>query len=63
MEAIVLSIPPSPGRSIVKRKDNTNLHNIGDVFKEKGYSRTSWYVRDGYFDNIDMCIIDSSLIL
>lgn len=53
MEAIVLSIPPSPGRSIVKRKDNTNLHNIGDVFKEKGYSRTFFYGGDGYFDNMN----------
>ena len=53
MEAIVLSIPPSPGRSIVKRIDNTNLHNIGNVFKEKGYSRTFFYGGDGYFDNMN----------
>ncbi|PVX49815.1 phosphoglycerol transferase MdoB-like AlkP superfamily enzyme [Balneicella halophila] len=53
MEAIMLSVPPSPGRSIVKRKDNTNLYNIGDVFKEKGYSRTFFYGGDGYFDNMN----------
>ncbi len=53
MEAITLSIPPSPGRSIVKRKDNGGLYNIGDVFKEKGYNRTFFYGGDGYFDNMN----------
>jgi len=53
MEAITLSIPPSPGRSIVKRKNNRGLYNIGDVFKEKGYDRTFFYGGDGYFDNMN----------
>ncbi|MDB9954183.1 sulfatase-like hydrolase/transferase [Flavobacteriaceae bacterium] len=53
MEAIMLSVPPSPGRSIVKRKKNKGLYNIGDVFKEKGYSRTFFYGGDGYFDNMN----------
>lgn len=53
MEAIVLSVPPSPGRSIIKRKNNHNLKNIGDVFEEKGYSRTFFYGGDGYFDNMN----------
>ncbi len=53
MEAIVLSVPPSPGRSIIKRIDNTNLKNIGNVFKYKGYSRTFFYGGDGYFDNMN----------
>lgn len=33
MEAITLSIPPTPGRSIVKRKNNQGLFTIGEVFK------------------------------
>ncbi len=53
MEAITLSIPPTPGRSIVKRKHNQNLFTIGEVFKNKGYSRTFFYGGDGYFDNMD----------
>ena len=53
MEAIMLSVPPSPGRSIVKRKKNRDLYNIGDIFKEKGYSRTFFYGGDGYFDNMN----------
>ncbi len=53
MEAITLSIPPTPGRSIVKRKHNQNLFTIGEVFKNKGYSQTFFYGGDGYFDNMD----------
>ncbi len=53
MEAITLSIPPTPGRSIVKREKNNNLFTIGEVFENKGYSRTFFYGGDGYFDNMD----------
>ncbi len=53
MEAITLSIPPTPGRSIVKRKNNTKLFTIGEVFKEKGYERNFFYGGDGYFDNMN----------
>lgn len=53
MEAITLSVPPSPGRSIVKRPENSNLFNIGDVFAEKGYKRVFFYGGDGYFDNMN----------
>lgn len=53
MEAITLSIPPTPGRSIVKRKNNTGLFTIGEVFKEKGYKRNFFYGGDGYFDNMN----------
>ncbi|MCB0373494.1 MAG: sulfatase-like hydrolase/transferase [Muricauda sp.] len=53
MEAITLSIPPTPGRSIVKREHNQDLFTIGEVFKNKGYSRTFFYGGDGYFDNMD----------
>ena len=53
MEAITLSIPPSPGRSIVKRSNNTNFFNIGTVFKQKGYKNVFFYGGDGYFDNMN----------
>ncbi|WP_452228127.1 LTA synthase family protein [Lacinutrix sp. MEBiC02404] len=53
MEAITLSIPPTPGRSIVKRKNNTNLFTIAEVFKDKGYSNSFFYGGDGYFDNMN----------
>ncbi len=53
MEAITLSIPPTPGRSIVKRKNNRGLFTIGEVFREKGYERNFFYGGDGYFDNMN----------
>lgn len=53
MEAITLSVPPSPGRSIVKRKKNTGFFNIGTVFKSKGYKNVFFYGGDGYFDNMN----------
>lgn len=53
MEALTLSVPPTPGRSIVKRKDNQNLYTIGEIFKQKGYTRNFFYGGDGYFDNMN----------
>ncbi|MCF6131218.1 LTA synthase family protein [Flavobacterium wongokense] len=53
MEAMTLSIPPTPGQSIVKRPDNHNLYTISNVFKEKGYTNNFFYGGDGYFDNMN----------
>lgn len=53
MEAITLSVPPSPGRSIVKRKNNHGFFNIGTIFKQKGYKNVFFYGGDGYFDNMN----------
>jgi len=53
MEAITLSIPPTPGRSIVKREDNQDLYTIGEVFRQQGYERNFFYGGDGYFDNMN----------
>jgi phosphoglycerol transferase MdoB-like AlkP superfamily enzyme len=53
MEAITLSIPPTPGRSIVKRDKNQGLFTIGEVFKQKGYDSSFFYGGDGYFDNMN----------
>ena len=53
MEAITLSIPPTPGRSIVKRVENAGLFTIGEVFEQKGYERNFFYGGDGYFDNMN----------
>ncbi len=52
LEAISLAIPPTPGRSIVKRLNNEDLFTIGEVFKQKGYSRTFFTGGDGNFDNM-----------
>lgn len=53
MEALALSIPPTPGQSIVKRPDNQGLFTIGSVFKDKGYTNNFFYGGDGYFDNMN----------
>ncbi len=52
LEAISLSVPPTPGRSIVKRPNNQNLFTIGKIFEQKGYTRTFFYGGDGHFDNL-----------
>ena len=53
IEALTLSIPPTPGQSIVKRPNNDNLFTIANVFKSKGYTNTFFYGGDGYFDNMN----------
>lgn len=53
MEAITLSIPPTPGRSIVKRPNNENLASLGFVFKDRGYDTKFIYGGYGYFDNMN----------
>ncbi len=46
-------MPPTPGNSIVRRKNIEKLFCIGTVFKEHGYSKTFFYGGDGYFDNMN----------
>lgn len=53
LEALALSIPPTPGQSIVKRPDNENLFSLGSVFKSKGYITQFIYGGYGYFDNMN----------
>lgn len=53
MEALSLSIPPTPGSSIVRRPGNENLTTIGSIFQENGYKTALFYGGDGYFDNMN----------
>jgi phosphoglycerol transferase MdoB-like AlkP superfamily enzyme len=53
MESLTLSVPPTPGRSIVKRPDNDGLFNIGTVFRAKEYKTAFFYGGRGYFDNMN----------
>lgn len=52
LEALTMCVPPTPGRSILKRENNKNLFTVGDIFKQKGYSRTFFYGGDSHFDNM-----------
>jgi phosphoglycerol transferase MdoB-like AlkP superfamily enzyme len=53
MEALTLSVPPTPGRSLVKRPHNENLFTLGSVFRSKGYETAFIYGGFGYFDNMN----------
>ena len=52
LEALTLCVPPTPGESIVKRKDNKDKSTTGSVFKSKGYSVKYLYGGYSYFDNM-----------
>jgi phosphoglycerol transferase MdoB-like AlkP superfamily enzyme len=52
LEALALSLPPTPGHSVVKRPNNENLYTVGEVFAEKGYEPLYLYGGYGYFDNM-----------
>lgn len=53
MEALSLAVPPTPGNSIVRRKENDNLTTVGSIFSQKGYDTSFLYGGDGYFDNMN----------
>lgn len=53
MEALTLSVPPTPGNSIVRRPSNENLFSIASIIEEKNYHPYFIYGGDGYFDNMN----------
>lgn len=53
MEALALSVPPTPGRSIIKRPKNEHLFSLGSVFQSRGYDTVFIYGGYGYFDNMN----------
>jgi phosphoglycerol transferase MdoB-like AlkP superfamily enzyme len=53
LEALALSVPPTPGESIVKRPHNENLFSLASVFNAKGYESQFLYGGYGAFDNMN----------
>ncbi|GAB6195437.1 LTA synthase family protein [Lysobacter xanthus] len=53
LEALSLSVPPTPGESIVKRDHNERLFSLASVFNAKGYASGFVYGGYGRFDNMD----------
>jgi len=54
LEAVTLSIPPTPGHAIVKRIGRESGHwSLGNVLREKGYDVRFVYGGRGYFDNMN----------
>lgn len=54
LEAITLSMPPTPGRSIVKRLGReTGYASLGRQLEARGYDSVFLYGGRGYFDNMN----------
>jgi phosphoglycerol transferase MdoB-like AlkP superfamily enzyme len=53
LEAVTLSVPPTPGQSIIRRPGNANLFSLGFVFRDRGYDTKFIYGGYGYFDNMN----------
>lgn len=52
LEAITLSVPPTPGSSIIRRPENQSLFNIGTIFKNEGYVINFINSCYSYIDNL-----------
>jgi phosphoglycerol transferase MdoB-like AlkP superfamily enzyme len=52
IEAITLSIPPTPGQSIVRRPNNEKLVTINSYFAKAGYDVQFLYGGVAFFDNM-----------
>lgn len=53
LEALTLSVPPTPGQSLIRRSGNDNLFSLGFIFKDRGYDTRFIYGGYGYFDNMN----------
>jgi phosphoglycerol transferase MdoB-like AlkP superfamily enzyme len=53
MEALTTLLPPTPGRSLVKRPYGDRVPTVAEVFKERGYRLSFLYGGNGYFDNMN----------
>ena len=53
LEALSLSVPPTPGDSLIREHTNENLFSIADIFNDRGYQSDFVYGGYGYFDNMN----------
>jgi phosphoglycerol transferase MdoB-like AlkP superfamily enzyme len=53
LEALSLSVPPTPGDSLLKAHNNENLFSLADIFNDRGYVSEFVYGGYGYFDNMN----------
>lgn len=60
LEALSLSIPPTPGQSIVRRPHNENMFTLGSVLLQKGYEVKYIYGGNSFFDNMGYFFGNSS---
>jgi phosphoglycerol transferase MdoB-like AlkP superfamily enzyme len=52
LEAITLSVPPTPGRSVLKRSESGSLFSIGHIFRQRGYDTKFIYGGSNRFDDM-----------
>ena len=52
LEALTLSIPPTPGHAVPMRKNNSGFQTFGGVMQSKGYEPIYVYGGYSYFDNM-----------
>lgn len=60
LEALSMAIPPTPGQSIVRRPDNSDMFTMGSVLKAKGYNVNYIYGGNSFFDNMGKYFSNSS---
>ncbi len=53
LEALSLSVPPTPGDSLIREHRNENLFSLADIFNDRGYQSDFVYGGYGYFDNMN----------
>lgn len=53
LEALTLSVPPTPGDSLVKQPHNQALFSLANVFNQRGYASRFVYGGYGYFDGMN----------
>jgi phosphoglycerol transferase MdoB-like AlkP superfamily enzyme len=53
LEALSLSVPPTPGDSLLKERNNENLFSLADIFNDRGYQSDFVYGGYGEFDNMN----------
>jgi phosphoglycerol transferase MdoB-like AlkP superfamily enzyme len=53
LEALNLSVPPTPGYAVGKRPDHKDLYSMGHTFTENGYDPIFLYGGSGFFDNMN----------
>jgi phosphoglycerol transferase MdoB-like AlkP superfamily enzyme len=53
LEALSLSVPPTPGDSLIKEKHNEDLFSLADIFNLRGYVSEFVYGGYGEFDNMN----------
>lgn len=52
LEALTLSVPPTPGHAVPMRPHNDHLFTLGGVLKDKGWEPLYIYGGYSYFDNM-----------